>query len=106
MQLLSLVIRILSGERLERSTPAQNAFWLSFLAIFPAAVFLPAEAVSVLDGQLSDQWFVAAMFVAVIPFFGITLALARSFRRFPFALIPVALATWWGVAAHLWKKIP
>jgi hypothetical protein len=103
--LWNLVIRILSGERMERSTPSQNAYWLSFLATFPLLIVLPMKGAALLQDLLPDRWLIATMFLAVLLSFGLTLAVAKAFLRFPFGLIPVALATWGVAAAYFWKKI-
>ena len=104
--LLSLIFRILAGERMEKATSAQTAYWLSCLAIFPLSMLLPFLPLRRLEGILPDPWnVIAAVFFLGVTFVGLMIAVGRAFEKFPLRLLPVAMITWGMVAVMWWPKV-
>jgi hypothetical protein len=100
--LLQLLQRIARGERLERGSRLDTAWWLSALVTMPltgaifmgsAALLEKSEHAHVLDTMAG---MVAMVVLMVIVLAVLQASCVRIFRRRPLWLVPIIVAMWGG----------
>lgn len=106
--LISLFLRILSGERLKKAPHGTTAWWLGFLAIYPVAmisfVALIRFCEEVLDFAFDHPSRIVLLTTLVFIVWLLVLRIvAYSFRKCFMWLIPVSFLTWTGLARFLWN---
>ena len=102
--LINLILRIASGEQLEKSSRQNTVWWLSGLAVMPVVMI-----VFMMFGTWVDRAFhfrfldsYAGIFVLIsslaLVMFSLLVFCVRIFRGSPLWLIPIAVFTWGGGA--------
>ncbi len=98
--LINLLVRIAAGERPEKGSRRDTAWWLSGLALMPVAMALFTALATWLercvDVSFLDSYAgIFSLIVLLVVFIYVVLAASvRTFQRFPLWLIPIAIATW------------
>ena len=101
---VNLVLRILSGEKLEKGSGKNSAWWLGALALFPVIIlgfgFLCGWIERTTRFSLTDSYLgILGLVLMLVIFTFASLALCvRGFSRHPLWLIPIAVMTWGGTA--------
>lgn len=97
--LITLICRILSGEKLEPSSKQDSSYWLSLLAVAPVSIVgftLLSHWLESSMGLVLDHVFSLMVFAIVICFvtFGMVFLLARMFIGRPGLLLLLSVASW------------
>lgn len=108
--LFNLIARIASGERLERGSRQNTAWWLGGLAVMPVVMILftmfGTWVERTFDFSFLDSY--GGVFVMIIllclVMFALLIPCVRIFQGSPLWLIPVAAATWTGGAWIAYHK--
>lgn len=106
--LISLICRIVSGEKLESATKQNTAYWLSALVIVPLSIigfvslagFLESVIWSPFDNVVSLILFIGVFGLASL---GAVFSLARVFRDYPRFLILLSSGAWGITAFLMWR---
>jgi hypothetical protein len=110
MNFLALILRMLSGERLEEGSRENTAWWLAGLAVVPPLI---SSFTGIMTRLQNSRWsylldslpgLVAMMVLAGIVFFLLQALIIRVFCRSPLWLLTVALITWSGLAWLCWVR--
>lgn len=106
--LVSLISRILSGEKLEPATKRNTAYWLSALVVIPLAIVgfasLARWLKSVTGGSIDNVVaLVLFMVIAGLVFLLTVFSLARICRDHPALLILLSFGAWGATAFLMWR---
>jgi hypothetical protein len=108
MNPVGLIVRILSGERMERGSRENTAWWLSCLATLPLLILL---FVGAMQWVRKSGWLhlvdtlpglVGMILVVGIGWIALQLVIVRIFKRSPLGLLPFAVLAWAVLARVLW----
>ena len=107
--LVSLIFRILSGEKLEPATKRNTAYWLSALVVVPLAIVGFAALAQWLDSLIGSPFdntvsLVLFMVVVVLVLLGSIFCLARICRDHPGLLILLSFGAWGMAAFLMWQN--
>jgi hypothetical protein len=109
--LINLVSRIVSGERLEKGSRNNTAYWLSAFTLLPIWIFGSAALMGYLDFQLNGfitdtAWCLILFSILIcLPLLVCIGSVARFFVRRPIVLLLIGIASWivtaWYVTTRL-----
>lgn len=108
--LFNLIVRIASGERLERGSSQNTAWWLGGLAVMPVVMILFTMFGTWVERTFHFSFLdsYGGIFVMIIllclVMFAILIPCVRIFQRSPLWLIPIAAAIWIGGAWVAYQK--
>jgi hypothetical protein len=108
--LISLILRIASGEKLEPATRQNTAYWLSALAMVPLSMigyvslagWLDSFSWSPFDNVVSLILFIVVFCLVLL---GAMFSLARICRNHPGFLILLSIGAWGGAAFLMWRDV-
>ena len=108
--LITLIFRILSGEKFETSTQKNTAYWLSAMVVVPIAIvgfaFLAKWLESVI-GLILDNTFSLILFSVGYGLItlGSLYSLARIGRGHPRILLLFSVGAWGMMAFSIWRAL-
>ena len=109
--LISLVSRIASGEKLEKGTRSNTAYWLSSFALIPIGIFGAASFIHFIDSRFDDfftlnPWIlILSAVILCLILMALIQCLSRLFMHRPVVLLLMGIISWgstfWYVIAKL-----
>jgi hypothetical protein len=106
--IISLIFRILSGEKLEPATKQNTAYWLSALVVIPLAIVGFAELAQWLESLTGSPFdntvsLVLFMLVVGLVLLGAIFSLAKICRDHPVLLVLLSFGAWGMTAILMWR---